>query len=91
MVEIKREDLFVVQEILDRFQYPVLFELHLDEYWNFTIDSEVRYGHYPDDLEYCDEAPEGCRIAGDFMIVNARMCTGQDVTKVFSMEKQIDD
>lgn len=85
------EELQLVQKILDKFNYPCLFELHLDEYWTFTVDSEVRFGHHPDDMEYCDEAPEGCRIAGDFMIVNARMCTGQDVTKVFSMEKQIED
>lgn len=42
-------------------------------------------------MEYCDEAPEGCRIAGDFMVVNALMCTGVMVTKVFSMDKQVDD
>lgn len=89
MLNITREDLLVAQEILDRFQYPVLFELHLDEYWQFTYDSEVKYGHYPDDLEYCDEAPEGCRLAGDFMMVNALMCTGVMVTKVFSMDKQV--
>jgi hypothetical protein len=88
---ITREELELVQKILDKFHYPVLFELHLDAYWNFTVDSEVRFGYHKDDLEYCDEAPEGCRIAGDFMVVNARMCTGQDVTKVFSMSKQIED
>lgn len=91
MIETTREELEMVQAILDKLQYPVLFELHLDEYWSFTVDSEVRFGHHPFDLEYCDEAPEGCRIAGDWMVVNALMCTGVMVTKVFSMDKQVDD
>lgn len=60
MIETTREELELVQDILDKLQYAVLFELHLDEYWTFTVDSEVKYGHYPFDLEYCDEAPEGC-------------------------------
>lgn len=88
---ITREELELVQKILDKLHYPVLFELHLDAYWNFTTASEIWYGHYKDDLEYCDEAPEGCRIAGDFMVANCRLCTGLDVTKVFSMSKQIED
>lgn len=92
MIEvITREELETVQKILDKFNYPVLFELHLDEFWNFTNTSEIWYGVHKDDMEYCDEAPEGCRLAGDFMMVNALMCTGVMVTKVFSMEKQIED
>ncbi|MNK14242.1 hypothetical protein D3C87_323410 [compost metagenome] len=88
---ITREELELVQKILDKFNYPVLFELHLDEYWNFTVDSELWHGVHKDELDYCDDAFEGCRIAGDFMIANVRLCTGVDVTKVFSMNKQIED
>ena len=88
---ITREELLNVQKTLDKFNYPCLFELHLDEYWNFTVDSEVWYGMYKDDLDWCDGAPDGCRIAGDFMIFNALLCTGEKVSKVFSMEKQIED
>lgn len=88
---ITKEELLLVEQILDKFNYPVLFELHLDKYWHFSLDSEVWYGFYPDELDYCNEAPEGCRLAGDFMIVNTQMCTGDMVTKVFSMDKQIED
>jgi hypothetical protein len=88
---ITREELELVQNILDKFSYPVLFELHLDAFWNFTTASEIWYGFHKDDLEYCDEAPEGCRIVGDFLVANCRLCTGLDVTKVFTMAKQIEN
>ncbi len=86
-----REELYLVQEILDKFQYPYLLELHLDKYWMLSLDNEMWSGNFPDELEYRDDIQEGVRLSGDFAMVNVKLCTGIWITKIFDMEKMVTD
>lgn len=91
MTNITKEELLAVQKTLDKFNYPVCLEIHLDKYWRFTYDSELEYGFYPTELDYIDDAPEGCRLAGDFIMVNCVTFSGNQITRIFSRDKIVDD
>lgn len=84
------EELLLVQEILDKFNYPHLLEFHLDDYWYLSLQNELWSGMYPSELDYCDKAKEGIRIAGDFAMVNVQLWTGVWITKVFSVDKMLE-
>ena len=86
-----REELLLVQKILDKFNYPYLIEITLDNYWHLSDEGDLWWGFYKDQLEYCDETEGQVRIAGDFIMVNCRLCTGETITRVFSWDKQLDE
>lgn len=86
-----REELLLVQKILDKFNYPYLLEIMLDNYWYLDNNGDLWWGFYKHELEYCDETEGQVRLAGDFAMVNCNNGCGETITRVFSLDKQLDE